>query len=181
MNSEVDLLTLSSRVVVVGVFVASGLGKGVGFRRFQATLHAIGIPNPLTAASAVGLIAAELAVAMLIAFAIAPRFAGATALALLASFIVVSGWAAFAGRKIPCNCFGQGATQLGGLTAVRAVLLAVPVAVYIWLQPLVESPGDTLAAFVTAGTLAASLVLLASWSLNTRALLALRRERHGHA
>lgn len=181
MNSDVELLALSSRLVVVGVFVASGLGKGVGFRRFRATLHAIGIPGPLTAASAFGLIAAELVVAVLIAFAIVPTFAGAAALALLASFVLVSGWAAFSGRKIQCNCFGQGTAQLGGLTAVRALLLAVPVAVYIWLQPLVGSQSDTLPALVTAGTLAASLVLVAGWFLNTRALWALRHERQGHA
>ena len=151
----------------------------MGFRRFRATLHAIGVPGPLTAALGSGLIAAELAVAVLIAFAIVPTFSGSAALALLASFVLVSGWAAFSGRKIQCNCFGRGTAQLGGLTAARALLLAVPVAVYTWLQPLAGSPRDMLAALVTAGTLAATLVLVASWLLNTRILWSLSHERQG--
>jgi hypothetical protein len=180
MSIDDAVVALSCRFIIVGVFLSSGIGKSFALREFERTLKAIGLPMRTAPTMAVFIVCSELALAILCAVGVAVTFFAVAALALLASFFLVSGWAALAGRTITCNCFGGGSGTLGSRTAIRALLLTAPVLGYVLFGPVTIPQTDAVASLVTAGMLATGVTLLAGWLLNAGVLLSLvsrRRQR----
>jgi len=145
-------------VVVFGLAAAGKLADRAGGRR---ALVDLGIPERFTAAGAVLLPLAELAVAAALLVGPWARLGAAGALALLGLFSFVVALNLAAGRQTDCHCFGRlPSSRIGAATLVRNGMLAV-------LSALLLGPAGGWA--VVALTAAVGAVLL----------VAVRRRRVG--
>jgi hypothetical protein len=110
-------------VVVFGLAAAGKLADRAGGRR---ALVDLGIPERFTAAGAVLLPLAELAVAAALLVRPWARLGAAGALALLVLFSLVVALNLAAGRQTDCHCFGRLlSSRIGAATLVRNGMLAL--------------------------------------------------------
>jgi methylamine dehydrogenase accessory protein MauD len=128
------LLVLLARLLLAGVFVASGVGKLRDRAGARRAAEDFGLPGGLVGPIAVALPFVELACAVLLVVADPGATAGAIAsLLLLAAFTLTIAVNLLSGRQVDCHCFGQ---LSGGRTSWRTVgrngallvLAAVPLA-----------------------------------------------------
>jgi hypothetical protein len=162
-----EYVLVGLRSLVVLVFAVSVASKLRGRRAYAEFAAAIGrlSPRPVAAATlrwlAVGVVAAELAVMVLVPIAASIGFAVAAGLLLVFTGAILL--ALRRGERAPCRCFGSADLPLGYPQVVRnLVLLAVCVLGGVGgSQPSAapEAAGAVLA--VVAGALAATVVVTA--------------------
>ncbi len=118
-------MILAARLILVAVFVVSGLSKLMDQPATRLALGEFGLPPSLTPAAAAVLPVAELLVAAAL-LASATAAAGASgALALLTVFIVAVAASLGRGRQPDCHCFGQiHAGPVSWVTLARNAALA---------------------------------------------------------
>lgn len=147
-------LGYSAALVLAALFAWAGMAKLGARRRTTRTFRALGLPAADTLAVAVP--AVELALAA--GLAVAPGWAAAGALALLAAFSVFLFQAVRAGVDVGCGCFGSAGTdpvspvdllRNGFLAVAAGFALAAP-------TPVLPSVADVLVAAtaVAVGALA---------------------------
>ncbi|MEU4247996.1 MauE/DoxX family redox-associated membrane protein [Amycolatopsis sp. NPDC026612] len=157
-------LVLTVRIAVGGVFLVAVCGKVAGraaFGRFAGWLAALLRPR-LRRPVAIGLIAAEAAVVVLLAIP-GTRFAG-----LAAAAVVLTGFAAAIvvlvrrGHRVPCRCLGTTGTRPMGTAEVlrNLVLAAASVAAVASGPGAPAAPADAVAAVFLGVTSALLIVRL---------------------
>ena len=124
---------VAGRMVLVVVFGMAAAGKLLDRAGSRRALAEFGIHERFTAAGALLLPLAELAVAGALLVRSWARLGAAGALALLVAFSVVVALNLAAGRRTECNCFGRLlASRIGAATLVRnGVLAALSVALIL--------------------------------------------------
>lgn len=175
MVAELELVV---RGTVALIFFWAGLSKARQFSAFKRTLDLVGFSR-FSRVLAVGVIAAELAVSMLLALDAVPPFGFVGALALSFAFGVVGATAARLGIGVPCNCFGNKSELLGQQTVVRAILLSG-----LCVGGLAASgtslPTPSPEAAISVLTLVPGLLLLGGWVLTgSRCLRLVKQRRNG--
>jgi hypothetical protein len=159
-------LVLCARVMIGAVLLVSVAGKTHGrlaFGEFQNWLRDLTvIPQRLTTAVAVTMVAAEAAAVALLAFPMTLALGLAWAAATFAIFAASIAWIAHLGVSVPCRCFGTSARPLGLSQIVRDIALALvaawaAVSAYLEPQPVPPAPG--VAAALLLGAAATVLVI----------------------
>ncbi|GAB1646593.1 MauE/DoxX family redox-associated membrane protein [Krasilnikovia sp. MM14-A1259] len=119
---------IAVRCLITVVFLAAVVGKvatRAGFAAFVESVHALRLlPSPLVRPAALGTIAAEFAVLVLLWL---PRFTVAgsmLATAMLTGLAVAIVLALRRGVRAPCRCFGASVIPLGPRHVVRNTVLA---------------------------------------------------------
>ncbi|MBA3736264.1 MAG: DoxX family membrane protein [Actinobacteria bacterium] len=174
-----------SRVFLSAVFLYSGTTKLTDRDPFEHTLQevmdAIGLNLRWAVARQATLVFAtvETALGCLLLSGREPLAATLATIALLALFVSVSAIAGRSGRDISCNCFGSSDSHLGWETTGRAVVLAIPAAIYyasvegtgsVWWPPSVSFASSAAGLIVAA-------VLLFLWLSNITLIGQSVRER----
>lgn len=134
------------RLLLVGVFLWSGLSKAGQPGLFAETVGAFGLlPGGLLLPAALALIAAEIVAALGLLFDRRGALAAVTVLLLL--FIGVLGYGIVLGLDIDCGCFGPDDPEavfhdLRGALLRDLLLLAAVIYLYLWrhINRLVPSP-----------------------------------------
>lgn len=121
-----SLILLLARLLLVGVFIVSGLAKLADLKGSREALRDFGLPVVLARPFSILLPLAELAVAVMLLPSVSAWWGAIGALALLALFIVGIAYNLARGRKPECHCFGQLSSKpIGWSTLIRNLLLAV--------------------------------------------------------
>jgi peroxiredoxin/uncharacterized membrane protein YphA (DoxX/SURF4 family) len=178
----VDLLLLTGRLVLAGVFVTAAVLKVKDGRGFQRAVRDLGIPAALSGAVARGVPLVELVIGVALVPAASAQVAAICAVLLLLAFSAVILMNLARGRRPDCRCFGQlhpspvGARSLlrnAALSAI-AILVAWPGRELLQVSALPAEAG--LSGLATAAVVAiVSLVVLVV--LEGRLLLALWRQQ----
>lgn len=118
-----------ARCLLLVVFAVSAVGKLRDPRAFRrATVALVPLARPVGGVVAVGVIAAESAVVVLLAVPATARAGLVAGLGLLGVFTVAIGAALRRGATEPCRCFGASATPLGARHLVRNAILLLAAA-----------------------------------------------------
>lgn len=145
----------SAALVLAVVFGWAGISKLGARPRTARTFRALGLPA--AGALAVAVPAVELALA--VGLVVAPGWAAAGALALLAAFSVFLARAVHAGVEVGCGCFGSsGDDPVSFVELVRNGLLGVA-AVLALATPAPVTPGLPAVLVAGLGVAIAGLVL----------------------
>lgn len=157
-----EFFVLTVRVAVGGVFLVAVCGKVAGraaFGRFAGWLATLLPPGP-RGPVAIGLVAAEAAVVVLLAVP-ATRFAG-----LAAAAVVLTGFAAAIavlvrrGHRVPCRCLGTtGSRPMGTAEVLRNLVLAAAAVAALASGPGAPASPTDPAAAVLLGVTSALLVV----------------------
>jgi hypothetical protein len=140
-------LLFGARLALASVFAFAALGKlgsRDAFSSFLASLPAFGVPARLsTRAFGALIVIAELGAA--IALALAPRWGGALAAALLGGFALGIVHVLRSGQAVRCRCFGAGGARVGRAHLIRnlalaAIAIAVAILAPRYPLPLVIRP-----------------------------------------
>ncbi|MBG0832672.1 methylamine utilization protein MauE [Planomonospora sp. ID67723] len=145
--------------LIILVFAASAVSKLRDLRGFAGSVPALvpvrpGLARPL----AVGVVAAETAVPVLLAIPPTARYGFALACVLLAAFTAAVAAALRGGRRAPCRCFGASGVPVGRRHLIRNGALLVT-AVLGALAPQGFPPPAGLAVAGAAGLAGAVLVI----------------------
>jgi peroxiredoxin/uncharacterized membrane protein YphA (DoxX/SURF4 family) len=169
------ILLLVARVLLVLVFLVSGLAKIADLSGSQKAMHDFGLPKALAAPLGLLLPFVELAVAVALIPAASAWWGAIGALALLLIFIGGMSYNLAQGRKPDCHCFGQLQTEpIGWPTVVRNVILAAVAGLVVWQGQADAGPSMlawlatlTVAQDVELGIVVVLVVLVAleSWML----------------
>lgn len=95
-----------------------------------------------------------------------PVVIGLLSAGLFAVFAVVSGYAYWTHRKVPCNCFGSSRVPMGPVTVVRAAVLAAAALGHASVDALSAPPDPDLAITVVASV----SLLITAYGLNKSSL-----------
>ena len=152
---------LVARCALAAVFLAAAALKLAQPQRFRRALADLGAPSRFIGflSWAVPALEAGLAVVLLID-ATAPG-AAVAAMAVLATFSVVTGRALRRGERIDCGCFSSASSPISQATLMRnagVIALAVPVAVAGSGEPLGSIDLPLAAGFMTAVVIAPLVV-----------------------
>jgi uncharacterized membrane protein YphA (DoxX/SURF4 family) len=161
---RVSELGYLAALVLAGVFGWAGVAKLGARRRTTRTFRALGLPAPAALAVAVQVVELVLAVGLVVA----PGWAAAGVLALLAAFSVFLARGIRAGVDVGCGCFGSAASEpVSGVELLRNAVLAAAALVAL-ATPAPEAP--SLPAVLVAG-LAVALAALGLELARTRRVL----------
>ena len=118
------------RLVLAAPLLAASVAKAADIASTRVAAAALGVPARIARPVAVGLVASEAIVAVMLLIDPLAWAAAIAATALLAVFTVLVVTSLARGRRPPCNCFGSTSTApIGPGTLVRnGLLLAVAVA-----------------------------------------------------
>jgi uncharacterized membrane protein YphA (DoxX/SURF4 family) len=171
-----SILALTLRFALAIVLGVATFAKVRSFDDFTRTMEAL-IPRRRGVSSvAVGVVAVEAALAVLLAAGVVPSVVAVATLALFAAFAAVSLWAARHGLHVQCNCFGRSGRELGKESLTTSTFLAGATLVYLGLLQ-VEEPSLSLGELPLAIGLGIGAVLAARWVLASKDLLAIVRQR----
>jgi peroxiredoxin len=135
------ILLLVARLLLVIVFLVSGLAKLFDLTGSQKAMKDFGLPKVLAAPLGLLLPFVELAVAVALLPAVSAWWGAIGALALLLIFIGGISYNLAQGRKPDCHCFGQLQSEpIGWPTVVRNVILAVVAGLVVWQGRLNAGP-----------------------------------------
>ena len=109
-----DGVLIGARVLLAGVFLASGLAKLLDQEGTREGLTEFGLPISLSAPLAVVLPAGELGLSVGFLMTSTAWWTAMLALAMLLSFTVASATNLAKGRRPICHCFGQVPCDSGG-------------------------------------------------------------------
>lgn len=171
-----SILALTLRFALAIVLAAAALAKARSFGDFTRTVGAIFPWRRGISAIAGGVVAAEAALAILLAAGVLPSIVAVATLALFAAFAGVSVWAARHGLHVNCNCFGRSERELGKDSLQSSLVLAAATLVYLVLLRI-EEPSLSLGELPLAICLGAAAVLAARWAFASRELVAVVRQR----
>ncbi len=170
-----DILLLVARLLLVMVFLVSGLAKLADLTGSQKAMKDFGLPKVLAAPLGLLLPFVELAVAVVLLPAASAWWGAIGALALLLIFIGSISYNLAQGRNPDCHCFGQLQSEpIGWPTVVRNVILAAIAGLVVWQGHVYTGPSMVawLATLTVAqdielgiGILLVALVALESWVL----------------
>ncbi|MBG9792916.1 hypothetical protein ABD76_10625 [Paenibacillus dendritiformis] len=147
--------------ILCTVLVCSSIAKIAGYRDFTRTIHQLSYPSFL----AWGVIAAELAIALLLLFD-TTRFIGEIgSLLLFCAFYAAAGKAIRKKTKVVCNCFGKSTEEgLGRAAILKITPLFIASALCVSLQsPTSLTANQPLDWISTAGMTIAIINLYALW------------------
>jgi len=170
-----DVVLLLARLVLAGVFVASGLSKLADRAGSRQAVADFGLPTRLVGPIAALLPVAELAVAVALIPRASAWWGALGGLALLLGFIAGIGYNLARGRTPDCHCFGQLHSEpIGASTLIRNGVLALLALLVLaggpsnpgrsavaWLDDL--SSGTTL--WLVLGLVALALLAVEGWLL----------------
>ena len=126
MMDTTSLIFLLLRCGLGAMFAAAATAKARDLAATRASAVALGVPERVAPAAALALVATEAAVAVSLVITPFAPFGAAAAVALLGTFSVVVAANLRAGRRPPCNCFGQrSSSPIGRATLIRNGVLAV--------------------------------------------------------
>jgi len=171
-----SILALTLRFALAIVLAVAAFAKARSFGDFTRTVEAIVHRHRGASVLAAGVVAAEAALAVLLAAGVLPSVVAVATLALFVAFAAVSVWAARRGLHVQCNCFGRSGRELGKESLTTSMLLAVAALVYLALLQ-VEEPSLSLGEPPLAIGLGIGAVLAARWVFASKDLLAIVRQR----
>jgi len=138
-----DVLMVIARIVLIGVFVVSGVAKLFDLEGSKRATASFGIPKPLADVGGVVLPFVEIGVAILLLFQSTTLIAGILALILFLAFTAGMAIQLAKGNKPPCHCFGQLSTEpIGKHSIIRNAVLSA-IAAYVVYRGLTGNPGPS--------------------------------------
>ena len=172
----ISILALTLRFAVATVLAVAALAKARSFGSFRRTVDAL-LPRHrgVTAISAM-VIAAEAALAILLAAGVVPSAVAAATVVLFLGFAALSLWAVRRGVHLQCNCFGAGDRELGKDSLETSLLLAGATLAYLALVRRAE-PSLSLGEAPLAVLLGIAAALAGRWSLASGELAAVVGQR----
>ena len=171
-----SILALTLRFALAIVLAVAALAKARSFGDFTRTIEAIVRRRRGVSAIAVGIVALEAALAILLAAGVLPSVVAVATLALFVAFVAVSAWAERHDLHVNCNCFGRSERELGKESLLTSGLLAAATIVYLALLQA-EEPSLSLGELPLAIGLGAAAVLAARWAFAARDLVGIVRQR----
>jgi hypothetical protein len=172
----IAVVAFTLRFALAIVLAVAAVAKTRSFAAFVRTVDAV-VPWQRTArAGAAAVIAAETALAMLLAAGVWVNAVCLTTLALFLGFAAISLWAARRGLHVRCNCFGQSERELGKDSLVTSLLLAAATFAY-WALLRRTDDSLTIGELPLAVVLGAATVLGARWLLVAGELAGIVRQR----
>ncbi len=128
------MVVLGAQILLAAVFAVAGAAKLRNLPAFADALRAFGIAPRLRPVLALALALTEVGIAIALVVPVgAAAWAAGAALALLTLFSGVMVRTLALGRRPPCNCFGQLATDpVGPVTLARNAGLACAAGLVIW-------------------------------------------------
>jgi peroxiredoxin/uncharacterized membrane protein YphA (DoxX/SURF4 family) len=137
-----NLILLTTRLILTSVFAVAGTAKLLDRPGSRQSLREFGVPAALSAPLALLLPLAELACAVALLPAASAWWGATGALALLSVFIVAIAVNLARGRTPDCHCFGTLHSEpVGWTTVVRNAVLAGMAGVVVWQGPQHAGPG----------------------------------------
>jgi len=171
-----SILALTLRFALAIVLAVAALAKSRSFADFTSTVAAIMPWRRGVSVVAGGIVAAEAALAILLATGVVPSAVAVATLAIFAVFAGISIWAARHKLHVSCNCFGRSERELGKESLQTSAVLAAATLVYLVLLQSRE-PSLSLVELPLAICLGAAAVLAARWAFASPQLLAIVRQR----
>lgn len=139
-------IAFSIQLCLVAVFLASALPKLRDPKRFVATVRTYELlPTNLVRLGAWGVIAGEIAVAVLALGGWSPLAIVGTSIILIVGFTIAVSVNLRRGREIDCGCFGGADETISSRTLVRLSVLAGGVSIYAILT--LGGPAEGLSPF----------------------------------
>ena len=131
-----SIILLLVRLLLVGVFLLSGVAKLADRTGSRQAMVDFGLPGRLAAPFGILLPLVELVVAGALLFVNSARWGALLAIALLLLFVAGITVNLAKGRRPDCHCFGQiGSEPIGQRTILRNIILASLAALMVWLGP----------------------------------------------
>jgi uncharacterized membrane protein YphA (DoxX/SURF4 family) len=171
-----SILALTLRFALAIVLAVAALAKARSFGDFSRTVEVLIPGRRGVTAVAGGVVAAEAALAVLLAAGVVPSAVAVATLVLFAVFAGISLWAVRRGLHVNCNCFGRSERELGKDSLQTSLVLAAATLVYLALLQIDEPP-LSLGELPLAICLGAAAVLAARWAFASRGLVAIVRQR----
>jgi len=137
-----------ARLVLALVFLVAGWAKLSDRPGSQRAVADFGFPESLARPIGILLPIAELATAIALLVSAWSRVGGASAVALLAFFVVAISASLARGQRPGCNCFGQvHSAPIGPKTLARNIVLAAGAVLVV-----VEGPGNFISSWIDRGS-----------------------------